>query len=62
MKELIFFNKDSPKGYQQNTITCSEGSVERIVQWYGAFHAGDRVTLHIDGVKQKLDQNLELIQ
>ena len=61
MKELVFYNKDCPKRHKEETIRCSEGSVKRIVQWYGGFHAGDRVTLHIDGVKAKLDHNLELI-
>ena len=60
--ELIFYNQDSPAGFRTEVIQCSEPSIARVVQWYGAFHAGDRVTLHIDGVKQKLDKNLELVQ
>jgi len=61
MKELIFFNKNNPKGYQTEMIRCHPHDVFRIVKWYGGYHAGDSVTLHIDGVKQKLDQNLELV-
>jgi len=60
--ELIFFNRDSPKGYQSEIIQCHPDSVVRIVKWYGGFHAGDNVTLTIDGVKQTLDINLELVQ
>jgi hypothetical protein len=61
MKELVFYNKDCAAGYRSETIRCDAESVERIVQWYGGFHAGDRVTLHIDGVIAKLDHNLELV-
>lgn len=62
MKELIFYNRDAPKGHRTEIIQCHEDSVKRIVQWYGGFHAGDDVDLHIDGVKQKLDLNLELVE
>jgi hypothetical protein len=60
MKELVFYNRDCAAGWKYETIRCDADSVERIVQWYGGFHAGDRVTLRIDGVKAKLDLNLEL--
>ena len=62
MKQLVFFNRDSPKGHQTETIQCHPDSVSRIVTWYGGYHAGDDVDLHIDGVKQKLDHNLELVE
>lgn len=61
MKELIFFNRDSPKGYQTEIIICHPDSVERIIQWYGSYYSGDDVTLYIDGVKQTLGINLELV-
>jgi hypothetical protein len=61
MKELVFYNRDSAAGWRYQTIRCEAKSVERIVQWYGGFHGGDRVTLHIDGVKHILGPNLELI-
>jgi hypothetical protein len=61
MKELVFYNKDCAAGFRSEIIRCDADSVERIVQWYGGFHAGDRVTLHIDGVIAKLDLNLELV-
>jgi GGDEF domain-containing protein len=61
MKTLEFKNQDSPKGHQLSVIYCDASSVKQIVQWYGGFHAGDRVTLHIDGIKAKLDHNLELV-
>jgi hypothetical protein len=60
MKELVFYNRDNPSGLQLQTISCSADAVEQIVQWYGGFHAGDRVTLHIDGFKANLDSNLKL--
>jgi hypothetical protein len=61
MKTLEFKNRDCPKGHQLAVIYCDASSVKQIVHWYGGFHAGDRVTLHIDGFKAKLDHNLELI-
>ena len=61
MKTLEFYNRNSPAGWRYETIRCDAKSVARIVQWYGGFHAGDNVTLHIDGVKAKLDHNLELV-
>ena len=62
MKTLKFYNMSSPAGWKYETIRCDAKSVARIVQWYGGFHAGDDVTLHIDGVKAKLDHNLELVE
>jgi len=61
MKTLEFKNRDSPKGHQLSVIYCDSSSVKQIVQWYGGFHAGDRVTLHIDGFKHILGPNLELV-
>jgi hypothetical protein len=61
MKELVFYNKDSPDGHRSQTISCDADSIKKITRWYGRFHEGDRVTLHIDGVKAKLDHNLELV-
>jgi hypothetical protein len=61
MKTLEFKNLDNAKGHRLSVIYCDASSVEQIVQWYGGFHAGDRVTLHIDGVKAELDHNLELV-
>lgn len=61
MKTLRFYNRSKPAGWRYETIRCNAKSVERIVQWYGGFHAGDNVTLIIDGVEAKLDRNLELI-
>ena len=61
MKELVFYNRDNRAGYRHEIIRCRNDGVEQIVQWYGGFHAGDRVTLHIDGVEAKLDSNLNLV-
>ena len=61
MRELVFHNRTNPPRLKIQTIRCSADSVEKIVEWYGGFHSGDNVTLHIDGVKAKLDHNLQLI-
>jgi hypothetical protein len=61
VKELVFYNMDCAAGHRSETIRCDADSIKKITRWYGGFHAGDRVTLHIDGVIAKLDQNLELV-
>lgn len=37
-------------------------SVEQIVEWYGAFYAGDDYTVTLDGVLQTLDHNGEIVK
>lgn len=52
---LTFSNPEAkPK---KETIVCDALSVRRIMQWYGAFNAGDRYTVAIDGKRAKIDAN-----
>jgi hypothetical protein len=39
----------------------SKEAVEPMMSWYGAYHAGDRYSVSIDGKKVKKDINGELI-
>lgn len=58
MKLLTFVNQDaSPK---IAAVHCSPGSVPAIMAWYGAYHAGDRYTVKLDGQKLEKDRNGEL--
>jgi len=55
---LSFINNDAtPKAV---TFDVSKDGVAPIMSWYGAYHAGDRYSVHVDGVKVKKDQNGEL--
>lgn len=59
MAKLVFVNIDAtPK-----TVSLNVGkkSVEPIMAWYGAYFAGDRYTVFVDGEKVRKDQNGELI-
>lgn len=55
MRTLVFMNADAtPKN---ETIRCDTGSVSRIMAWYGAYFAGDRYTVAMDGRNVPIDQN-----
>lgn len=55
MVEVKFTNRDAtPK---VAIIKTRKGDVASIVEWYSAFYAGDRYTIHIDGKKVALDYN-----
>lgn len=57
--KLRFVNKDAtPK---VSLVEATTGCCPDIALWYGAFHAGDDYEVYIDGVKQKLGINGELI-
>ena len=59
MVELRFDNLDAtPK---TTTIRCDSTSIAPVMAWYGAFYAGDRYSVHADGVKLKKDRNGELV-
>lgn len=60
MVELKFTNSDARPKTQ--IIQCSEASIAPIMDWYGAFFAGDRYTVHADGVALKKDQNGSLVE
>lgn len=53
--ELVFTNSDArPK---VATLRIDPDSIQLVMAWYGSFHAGDRYTVHADGVKLPKDIN-----
>lgn len=59
MVELKFTNSDAtPK---VATVRVDSASIAPVMQWYGAFYAGDRYTVHADGQRLRKDQNGELV-
>lgn len=59
LRELHFINSDAtPK---TTIIRCGTASVPDIMAWYGAYFAGDRYRVELDGEKVKKDHNGELI-
>lgn len=55
MDLLVFNNADAtPKSV---VIRCDAASVTPIMQWYGAFHAGDRYTVTLNGRNVPMDIN-----
>lgn len=60
MHTLIFKNKDArPKTME---LVVSLGSVEPIMAWYGAYYAGDRYRVFLDGQRLQIDQNGEWVR
>lgn len=54
---LVFMNADAtPKNV---AVEVSRASVPHIMAWYGAYFAGDRYTVAIDGRNIQMDQNGE---
>jgi hypothetical protein len=52
---LVFNNADAtPK---TEVLNVSKDCVARIMEWYGAFCAGDRYTVTMDGRNVRMDQN-----
>lgn len=57
---LTFKNKDArPKTME---LVVSIGSVEPIMAWYGAYYAGDRYKVFLDGQRLQIDQNGEWVR
>ncbi len=55
MQTLTFKNKDArPK---LTELVVSYESVEPIMAWYGAYYAGDRYKVFLDGQRLQIDQN-----
>lgn len=55
METLVFNNADAtPK---TEIVKCDGLSVRKIMMWYGAFHAGDRYTVTLNGRNVAIDQN-----
>lgn len=58
MVELRFTNSDAtPKVVE---IRTRKRDVPIIMCWYGAYYAGDRYSVHVDGVTVEKDQNGEM--
>jgi hypothetical protein len=58
MVRLVFSNADAtPK---TEVIECHRDSVARIMAWYGAYFAGDRYTVTLNGRNVPMDQNGEM--
>jgi len=59
MRALVFNNADAkPKTVR---VMCDAASVPDIMAWYGAYFAGDRYTVALDGRNVPMDQNGEPI-
>ncbi len=59
MQTLVFNNADAtPK---TAVIKCDAASVAQIMAWYGAYFAGDRYTVALDGRNVPMDINGEPI-
>lgn len=55
MIELKFVNSDArPK---TTVLHVAPDSIASIMDWYGAYYAGDRYAVYADGVKLPKDQN-----
>ena len=56
---LVFSNADATA--KNTRIICDQQSIAPIMAWYGAYHAGDRYTVALDGRNIRMDQNGEPI-
>ena len=58
-RELLFVNKDAkPK---KVCLQVDTASIASIMAWYGAYFAGDRYKVSVDGKRVQMDQNGELV-
>jgi len=57
MIELKFINSDARPKTQ--TIHCGTASIAPIMAWYGAYFAGDRYSVFVNGQKIAKDKNGE---
>lgn len=57
LRTLVFSNADAKP--RTAVIRCDQDSVPIIMSWYGAFYAGDRYTVTLDGRNVPMDQNGE---
>lgn len=58
---LKFVNKDATPKECEIALHSADGAAE-IMSWYGAYFAGDRYQVFVDGEKIKIDQNGEPVQ
>ena len=59
MAELRFIDLDARPTTQ--ILHVSNDSIAPIMAWYGAYYAGDRYSVFVDGEKVAKDHNGELI-
>lgn len=57
LARLIFNNADAKP--RSIVIECTAASVAHIMAWYGAYFAGDRYTVTLDGRNVPIDHNGE---
>ncbi|QIG75729.1 hypothetical protein EVC20_158 [Rhizobium phage RHph_Y2_17_1] len=56
---LKFVNQDAtPKVVK---FDVSRDGIKPVMAWYGAYHAGDNYTVHVNGVEVEKDENGELV-
>jgi len=60
MMRLVFNNADATPKTQ--VIECSAESVPQIMAWHGAYFAGDRYTVALDGRNVRMDLNGEPVE
>lgn len=58
LTSMVFKNRTAKSTH---VLLVDVSSVPSVASWYGAFYAGDIYTLTLDGKKQKLDQNGEIM-
>jgi hypothetical protein len=57
-RELLFVNKDArPRSV---SLQVSTASIAPIMSWYGAYFAGDRYKVFVDGKGVQMDRNGDL--
>ena len=61
MQNVMFRNRDCPKGHQVSLLVIRTDDIPKVVQWYAKFYAGDNYTLRVNNVWQKLDDKGELL-
>lgn len=60
MTNLRFSNQDAIP--QVVSLEVNIEAIPVVVEWYAAYHAGDRFTVTVAGKKQKLDRNGHLAE
>ena len=57
---LVFNNADATPKSQ--VLRVRRDSVARIMAWYGAYYAGDRYTVTVDGRNVRMDPDGEMVE
>jgi len=59
IRELMFFNYDATP--QEVRMHVAPDAIPNIMAWYGAYFAGDRYNVFVDGRRVEKDQNGERV-